>query len=293
LGKLGATTLKQSFTFLASLLVLCAFGSITAHGEPASEFDEAAIRTSEEGSQPTQAFSTAVSAFEAANDATVKANKYEDVITVAAEGMLAQTWPVPSGGWNLIDFPSTGTITIKYVRDQQFTRAWYTKLVAQNEADAMKLRGAGTLLLTASLDGEQWGERFLLGLAQQTDGNLKRLAYWFTKDFGQDVNAITWSVDWSGWQQAYTAASALGKAIILRNVTALAVKKGEFATAEAINMSALSGSDRELKAIALAFGHSSLGSSVTAKWSQLADDASEPQIKALAAQVKASFNATE
>ncbi len=275
-----------------TIFVLYVFGSVTAYSDPVSEFNETAIQTAQENRQPPQDFSTASVAFEASNDATVKAGKWEEIVTAAGEGLLAQTWPTPSGGWTLLDFPSMGTITIKDVRDQQSTKASYTKIVAQNETEAIQLRSAGALLWGASQDGEPWGEKLLLGLAQQNDDNMKRLAYWFTKDFGQEVNSITWTVDWSGWQQAYTAANALGKAIILRNITMLALKKDDYTTAASINLSALSGSDRELKAIALAFGHPSLGSAVTAKWSQLADD-SDAQIKALASEVKASFGITD
>lgn len=278
----------KNLTFFGAVLI---FGITTAYCDPVSAFDEAAIQTAQESRQPSSAFSTATAAFEASNDAAVKAAKWREIVTAAGEGLLAQTWTVPSGGWKLLDFPATGTITIKDVRDQQSTTASYTKLVAQNETEAIQLRSAGALLWSASQDGELWGETLLLGLAQESDGNMKRMAYWFARDFGQDVNSITRTVDWLVWQQAYNSANALGKAIILRNVTSLALKKKEYSTAANINLSALSGSDRELKAVALAFGHPDLGSAVIAKWSELASD-SDVQIKALAAEVKNSFGIT-
>jgi hypothetical protein len=279
----------KNLTFFGAVLI---FGITAGYCDPVSAFDEAAIQAAQGSRQPSSAFSTAMTAFEASNDASVKAAKWKDIVNAAGEGLLAQTWTVPSGGWKLLDFPSTGTITIKDVRDQQSIKASYTKLVAQNETEAVQLRGAGALLLTAALDGESWGQTLLLGLAQQSDDNMKQMTYWFSKDFGEDVNSITWTVDWSAWQQAYNAANALGKAIILRNITSLALKRREYTTAANINLSALSGSDRELKAIALAFGHPDLGSAVTTKWSQLAND-SDTQIKALAAEVKTSFGITD
>jgi len=45
----------RAFSILTAFLVLCAFGSITVHSEPVTEFDEAAIRTTEERIQALQA----------------------------------------------------------------------------------------------------------------------------------------------------------------------------------------------------------------------------------------------
>ena len=141
----------------------------------------------------------------------------------------------------------------------------------------------------------------LLDIAQRPDSNIKRLAYWFTKHFAQDwhtkgesaTGAPVWPVNWSAWQQAYNAANPLGKAIILRNITTLAVRRNEVTTAAAINFAALSGADRELKAVALAFGDPALGSAVTAKWAEIAGNASDPQLQALAQEVRAKFGITD
>ncbi len=162
-------------------------------------------------------------------------------------------------------------------------------------------RGAGSLILSAALDGEQWGKKLLLDIAQRPDGNLKRLTYWSAKHFALDWNtresesgsAAPWPVNWTAWQQAYNASNALGKAIILKNATMLAVRRSDFAVAATINLSALSGTDRELKPIALAFGDPALGSAVTAKWAEIAGNASDPQMQALAQEVRGKFGISD
>jgi hypothetical protein len=284
----------NSFTLsVTALTLLLGFACSTAQADPSSEFDETAIRTIQEGRPMAQSFATIVQAFEASTDPTVKAAKWEELVVASAEGLLTATWPTPAGGWKLIDFPTTGTLTLQDVRDQAWKKAEYTKLVAQNETEAVRLRGAGALMLSAASDGQQWASKLLLDIAQRPDSNIKRLTYWFTKSFAQDASVVTWPVDWSAWQQAYTAANPLGKAIILRSITTLAVRRNEVATAAAINLSALSGTDRELKAVALAFGDPALGSAVTAKWAEIAGNASDAQLQALAQEVRAKSGITD
>lgn len=213
---------------------------------------------------------------------------------------------MPPGGWKLVEFPATGNVTVEDVRSGAQKKVSYTKLVAQNEAEALRLRYAGRMLSRASIEGEEWGSILLLDIARRPDGNMKRLAYWFTRDFASDwrpppresedgvPSAIPiWQVDWNAWQQAYHAANSLGKAIILRNITMLAARRNGYTSAAPINLAALSGTDRELKAIALAFGDPGFGSAVTAKWAEIAKDASDPQLQALAHEVRTKFGMTE
>ena len=288
-----------SITTAAALSL--SFACHPASADQPSEFDETTIRTMQEAHSPSPAFTAAVQAFEASNDATVKAAKWEDAVVAASEGLLAATWPVPPGGWKLLVFPATGNLTLRDVANQASQKASYTKLVAQNETEAVRLRGAGSLMLSATLDGEQWGEKLLLDIAQRPDGNTKRLTYWFTEHFAQDwhtqgesaTGAPVWPVNWTAWQQAYNAANALGKAIILKNATMLAVRRSDFGVAATINLAALSGTDRELKAIALAFGDPALGSAVTAKWAEIAGNAADPQMQALAQEARGKFGISD
>lgn len=289
----------NTFTLSAIATALfLGFARPSANADQPSEFDEAAIRTIQEAPGGLSASQTAiVQAFEASNDPLVKAAKWEELVVAASEGMLSATWPTPPGGWKLLAFPATGNLTLQDVSDQQSQKAYFTKLIAQNEAEAVRLRGAQALILSAALEGEQWGEKLLLDIAQRPDSNIKRLTYWSTKHFAQDwhtqgesaAGAPVWTVNWSAWQQAYNAANSLGKAIILRNITILAVRRSEVATAATINLVALSGTDRELKTIALAFGDPALGSAVTAKWAEIAGNATDPQMQALAQEVRAKF----
>ncbi|RBP45726.1 hypothetical protein DES53_102108 [Roseimicrobium gellanilyticum] len=280
-------------TFTRPLVIAAAllggFASSCAGSDQPSEFDEAAIRSMQDARDMPQAFPSAVEAFESSSDPTVKATKWEELIVITSESILSANWTIPAGGWKLIEFPTGSNITLQGAQDQQRNKAYYTKLVAQNETNAMRLRGAGALMLDAASSGEQWAGTLLLDIAQRSDSNIKLLTYWSTRDFGQDANAIAWTVDWNAWQQAYNAADSLGKAIILRNITMLAVRKNEFPVAAAINLSALSGTDRALKAIALAFGDPAFGASVTAKWTEIASDASDPQLQALAQEVRRKF----
>ena len=277
------------------------FPGPSAKADPPSEFNETSIRTMQEGRGASQAFTTAVQAFEASSDPVVKATKWEEAVVAASEGMLSSTWPTPTGGWKLLDFPVSENLSLQAVADQQTQKASYTKLLAQNETEAVRLRGAGALMLNAALEGEQWGEKLLLDIAQRPDSNIKRLTYWFTKYFAQDwhtqgesaTGAPVWTVNWSAWQQAYNTANSLGKAILLRNITILAVRRSEVATAATINLAALSGTDRELKAIALAFSDPALGSEVTAKWKEIADNTSDSQLQGLAQEALAKFGITD
>lgn len=278
---------------IAALTFLVGFACSSAHADPPSEFDETAIRTIQEGRPMAQSFSTIVQAFEASTDPIVKAAKWEEMVVAAAEGLLAAAWPPPADGWKLVNFPATGNLSLDTVRNQPSEAASFTKIVAQNETEAVRLRSAGALMLNATSDGQQWAAKLLLDIAQRPDSNIKRLTYWFAKSFAQDANVVTWPVDWSAWQQAYNAANPLGKAIILRNITTLAVRRNEVATAAAINLAALSGTDRELKAVALAFGDPALGSAVTAKWAEIANNASDAQLQALAQEVRAKFGITD
>ena len=253
-----------------------------ANAEQLHAFDETLIRTMQDSRTPSQAFMNAEQAFEASNNTAIKAARWEDLVVAAAEGLLAKEWTAPSAGWKLLSFPTSGNLLLQDIRDQPSQAASNTKLVAINETEAVQLRGAGALILSAALDGEQWGSKLILDIAQRPDGNLKRLTYWFANNFGQDAVDTTWPVDWNAWQQVYDTADALGKAIILKNVTMLAIRHADYTTAAAINLSALSGTDRELKAIAIAFGDPALGTTVTAKWLELANNSSDQQIKALA-----------
>lgn len=291
----------MKFCILFIFVAIIAFGKIyhcTAQTDSVSEFDETAIRTIQETRSIWPAFTVAVQAFEASNDPVVKAAKWEELVVAAADGLLSATWTAPAGGWKLVEFPATGNLTLEGVREQQSNKALYTKLIAQNETQAVQFRGAQGLMLNAALEGEQWAEKLILDIAQRPDSNIKRLAYWFTKDFATDwaiPGAATppWPVDWNAWQQAYNAANPFGKAIILKNVTMLGIRREQLTTAAAINLAALSGADRELKAIALAFGDPSLGSAVTAKWAEIAGNVSDPQMQALAQEVRAKFGITD
>lgn len=286
-----------------AITLLCAVICVHLNADQPSEFDEAAIRSMQEASSPSPAFISTLQAFEASNNPTIKAAKWEELVVTTSEGMLAAAWSAPAGGWKLFEFPATGNPTLEEVCKQQEDRVFYTKLIAKNETEAMLLRGVQGLLSGAALDGEEWGCKLLLDIAQRPDSNIKRLAYWSAKDFAQDWHtkgesesgapAPVWPVDWNAWQQAYNAANALGKAIILRNVTMLGIRREQVTTAAAINLAALSGADRELKAIALASGAPALGSAVTAKWAEIAGNASDPQMQALAQEVRAKFGITD
>ncbi len=286
-----------SFAATAAAFISCMASSIAAP-EPPSEFDETVIRSIQDASQAPQQWPELLAAFEASNDPLVKAAKWEQVITTFDGNILSSVWSEPAGGWKLLEFPTTGNLTVEDVRKQPWRKAEYSKLVAQNETEAVRLRGAGALMLSAASDGHQWGEKLILDIAQRPDSNVKRLTYWYANDFASDWVArgkslVHWPVNWSAWQQAYNAANSLGKAIILRNITMLAVRRNEVATAAAINLSALSGTDRELKAIALAFGDPSLGPAVTAKWAEIAGNASDAQLQALAQEVRTKFGITD
>lgn len=278
-------------------------GSLTAlcvRAETSSEFDEVAIRTIQEShgsSAIPQDFLKAFQAFESATDSAVKASKYEELVLIASEGLIGAVWPEPSGGWKLLEWPAGRNLTLLEVISQQADKVYFTKLIARNETAAVQLRAAQGLILKAALEGEPWGEKMLLNIAQRPDSNLKRLTYWFAKNFANDWNwqgesatgAPLWQVNWSAWQQAYNLANPLGKAIILKNVTALASRRSEYGTAATISLSALSGTNRELKAVALAFGDPNLGKAVTAKWAEIAGNSSDPQLQALAREVRAKF----
>jgi hypothetical protein len=274
--------------FAISVITLFLLESF-ARAEVSSEFDENVIRNIQDARVPSQEFNALVQEFESSNDPVVKSEKWRELIAIASEGLLSVPWTAPAGGWKLLDFPTEGGITLREVSEQPSTKVSFTKIVAKNEAAAVQLRGAGALLSTAISSGEQWACKMLLNAALHQEGNFKHLTYWFAKNFGEDANEISWTVDWNEWHNAYGSADVLGKSIVLRNVTMLAIRSNEFAVARSINLAALSSSERELKAIALAFGHPDLGLDVTTKWREIAEDASDPQIRALARETLTKF----
>lgn len=261
--------------------------------ENPSQFDESIVRALQDSSPMPSAFQATVHDFESSSDHGVKAAKWEELVLAASENYLTSQWAEPSGGWKLIEFPSDELLTVAEVRQQPWRNSSFTKLVAQNEEEAVKLRGAGALMAVAASDGEQWGAGLLLDIASRPESNIKRLTYWFTSDFASDKGIIDWEIDWNEWQETYDESDPWGKAIILRNVTMLAVRRNEFSVAATINLSALSGANRELKAIALAFGNPALGAAVTARWAEIADDASDPQLQALAQEVRSKFGTND
>ena len=273
--------------------LFCILTNCGTHAQQASHFDEDAIQIIQESVVPSATFNSLAEEFASSANPATKAEKWEDLIIEWAAGLFSSAWVPPEEGWTLLDFGLVETQTLEEIRQQPLRIASYTKLVAQNEADAVRLRGAGSLLATASAEGEQWGERLLLDIAQRPDGNFKRTAYWFTRDFGADANAISWHVDWSLWQQAYNLANSLGKGLILRNIGMHAIRRNEYDTVEAIHLAALSGTNRELKGIALAFGHPSFGDDVIAKWRQIAEDNSDLQLQAIAQKVTTEFQIEE
>src|SRR5258708_2202006 len=162
------------------------------NAESPSEFDELAIRTMQaasSASSPSPAFNAAAQAFQASNDPVIKAAKWEELINATAGGLLSATWTAPSGGWKLVEFPTTGNLTLEDVRDQQSDKTLYRKLIAQDETQAVQFRGAQGLFSIATFDGEQWGEKLILDIAQRPDGNLKRMAFWFAHDFAGNWHA--------------------------------------------------------------------------------------------------------
>ncbi len=248
-----------------------------------SEFDEEAIREIRSTSPETPEFSAALQAFGDAATDSEKTATYEQLLLASAEDMLGATpWTPPPGGWKLFEFG--GEISLQEVATQQSYKTLYTKVVAANETEAAKLRGLRVLAGVMAAEGEIWAEDLLLDIAQRPDDDLKRLIYWSTDHFGEDMVAPRPSraVDWTKWQAAFDAANQLGKAIILRNVVMLAVRKNDFATAAAIHSSIFSGADRELKAIALAFSSPHFGQTVIDQWKAIAADGSDAELQALA-----------
>lgn len=273
---------------------ICLFIGVRVNGqhEIPSEFDETTVATIQQARDMPVAFQSAADDFESATDQQIKAAKWQLLVELASESFLSDEWTAPSAGWRLIEYPSTGNLTREDIRYQPRRIASYTKLVAQNETEVVKLRGAGALLATAASDGEEWGSILLLNIAGGNENNIKRLAYWFTIDFAIDKEAIDWSVDWIQWHQVYNNSDTWGRAIILRNILLLAHRVNNFDIASAISLSALNGSNRDLKAIALAFGDPVYGEAVHARWEQLANDSSDPQIQALAQEAMSTIDDT-
>ncbi len=252
----------------------------TACGQVTSEFDEEAIQTLQENAAITQGFTDAVTAFENASGDAAKASAYEQLVLHDA-AIVSANWTAPTEGWKLFEFTGSSS-TIEDVKQQQHDKVFYTKAIAQSDAEAMKLRGSGALIREAMAKGETWAEHWLLEAAESTDDNMKRMMYWFSGEFGADMDQPARSVNWTEWQQAFNNANDLGKAILLKNLTLLAIYREEFTTAASIHTSILNGTDRELKAIALAYGHKDFGSGVTTLWEGIANDTSDTHLKALA-----------
>lgn len=247
-----------------------------------SQFDEAAIATLQAEVELTPEEIGLIQSFETVTNEAARASIWEELIVHASGGFFQAQWPTPEGGWTLLDFSDEEILTMEQIRNQPFQRAHFTKLIARDELEAVKLRGAGGLIRVAVSEGEEWGELLILDIAAGSNGNLKKAAYYFAKDFGDNSGAIEREIDWDKWCQTYNEADDFGKAIILRNIAMLAGRANSFEAARSVSLSALESDSRELKAIALAFGDPSFGAQIIEKWELLASNDSDPQIQSLA-----------
>jgi len=249
--------------------------------DQSSEFNEETIRSIQESTTASDQFNQLVQEFTASSNPAIKAQKWEAILNEFGQSLLAVSWE-DSDNWDMVDFPATGVITIEEVAQNAELKAAYTRLAAKDESEAARLRGIGSLLRTMVSDGEEWAEELILDISQRSNTNLKWITFWFAKNFGQDANKFDYPINWTAWENAYMSANALGKAIILQNITMIAIRSGEIDAARRINLEALSSSNRQLQAIAIAFGHPDLGSEVIDAWETISEDTSDSQLQALA-----------
>lgn len=216
----------------------------------------------------------------------LKIQKFDELISQIGDPPLQRQWNYPENPqWPLLDWEKVDKLD-KLMEDQ-FDVINIVGVIAQTDEEAAKITVIGWLLFNFGRDMETWYEKWILNLAKSQNTNLKRLTFWHIRHFGEDIGEIgdtegARAIDWIQWEQAFNQSDSLGKAVLLVCMTDLSQIKQEFDKVAELHISVFNGNDDALKAIALYKGTRRFGNAVVAKWQDIADNHTNPKMKALA-----------
>ncbi len=282
--------MKKILNIFTAVMLSCLFG----WGEEPT-FDEQAIETAKTNlwSQVEGDYSTFLAA-----DNEAKQGIFSGILNDIAGSLLSKQWVYTGGGdWPVVDWSLVDRIE-KFFEDQDKHLLYDSGIIkiAQNNEEAAKAAWLVHLLSFPCSDGEVWYGDWLQNLAKGGDTNLKRIVYRSVEDFGEDyANRYPDQeliVDWCAWKQSYDQSNQLGKAILLKCMTRLALITEDWDKLRQIHLSVFNGNDDDLKAIALVKGDSRLGTNVIAKWTDLAENSTNAKLKSLAQQALARHTGT-
>lgn len=228
--------------------------------------------------------------FEDASD-TEKRNQFTAMLNSVAGAVFAKQWEHPTNeNWSLVDWSKVDTLDNFFSNQTEVLEN--VGVVADTNDEAARFGLAYSLVSAGSSSGADWFQVWLMNQAQANDSNLKWLVYFSADDLGidnfkfdTDGKREVLTVDWNAWKQAYDNSNKLGKAILLKCMTRMALITKQWDRLKEIHLSVFNGADDELKAIALIKGDNGLGDTVMAKWSDIANNSTNAKLKSLAQQI--------
>lgn len=222
-----------------------------------------------------------------------KQGKFTNILNQLGGNLLAKQWIYEGGGeWPIVDWSLVENLeTFFEEQDKPLLYDSGVLKIAQTNTEAAQGLWIAYLLTRSAADGENWYALWLQALAKGADSNLKRLAYRAVNDFGEDFFKPNRDdpderpiADWNAWRQSFNQSNKLGKAILLKSMTRLAMITEEWEVLNEIHLSVLNGNDEELKAIALVKGNSGMAEDVINSWKDISENSANAKLKILATQ---------
>lgn len=220
-----------------------------------------------------------------------KTNQFTAIVNNIANSVLSRQWAHPAGGnWPIVDWTRFDKLNSFF--EDQVKVVEIPGVVAQTNDEAARFGYVASLLAHNASLGEVWFQNWIFNISKGNDTNLKRLVFLSVDEFGEDHNRVLdvesgeqLAVNWNTWKNSYDQSNKLGKAILLKCMTRLALITEDWDKLKQIHLSVFNGNDDELKAIALVKGDTGLGDDVIAKWRDIAENSTNLKLKSLAQQV--------
>lgn len=220
-----------------------------------------------------------------------KKQLFSDILQEIANPVLSRQWIHPSDAdWPLVDWARVNKADSFF--DDQVKIIKTVGVVAQTDNEIARFVYTRNLLSCSASTGEPWFQSWLLNIAKDNDTNLKRLVFMSVDELGIDHHRVTdfetgdtFETNWDAWKQAYDQSNKLGKAILLKCMTRLALITDNWEKLKEIHLSVFNGNDDELKAIALVKGDNGLGDEIVTKWKGISENSTNAKLKNLAQEV--------
>ena len=223
--------------------------------------------------------------------ANEKKQLFSNILEEVGNPVLSRQWAHPSGvDWPLVDWPRVDKLESFF--DDQFKVVETVGVVAQTNNEMARFVYAGRFLSVFASNGKLWYQDWLLNHAKGNDSNLKWLIFFNVDELGIDHHRVVdfesgekFEMDWNAWKLAYDQSNKLGKAILLKCMTRLALITEDWAKLTQIHLSVFNANDDDLKATALVKGDNGLGDGVIDKWKDIAQNSANAKLKNLAQEV--------